>query len=159
MTWTLVFLASFIVMEFNAWFLHKYVMHGFLWVLHKDHHQPTGKVYQRNDFFALIFAVPSFLFILFDSIYSLPVLGAIGFGIMAYGIVYFTVHEVIIHRRWKLFHLRNNWYIEALNVAHKVHHAKLEKEASESFGMLWVSPKYFIQARARRKKTVPIEAR
>ena len=26
-------------MEFMAWFTHKYIMHGFLWVLHKDHHK------------------------------------------------------------------------------------------------------------------------
>ena len=25
-------------MEFVAWFAHKYIMHGFLWSLHKDHH-------------------------------------------------------------------------------------------------------------------------
>lgn len=151
MTWLGVFLLSFLVMEFNAWFLHKYVMHGFLWFLHEDHHQPTGKSYQKNDFFALIFAVPSFLFILFDSFFSIPVLGAIGYGVMAYGIVYFTVHEVIIHRRWKLFHVRNNWYVEALNVAHKVHHAKLGKEGGESFGMLLVAPKYFADALERRR--------
>ena len=27
-------------MEFMAWFTHKYVMHGFLWNLHFDHHKP-----------------------------------------------------------------------------------------------------------------------
>ena len=30
-------------MEFVAWFTHKYVMHGFLWFLHKDHHVKTSK--------------------------------------------------------------------------------------------------------------------
>ena len=24
-------------MEFVAWAVHKYIMHGFLWSLHKDH--------------------------------------------------------------------------------------------------------------------------
>lgn len=150
MSWLIVFSLSFLVMEWNAWFLHKYVMHGFLWSLHIDHHQPTGKAYQKNDFFAIFFAVPSFLFILFDSLYSIPTLGAIGYGVMAYGFVYFLVHEVIIHRRWKFFQIRNNWYIEALNVAHKKHHAHTGKEDGENFGMLWVTPKYFAEAISRR---------
>lgn len=39
--WILIFLATFCFMEFMAWFTHKYVMHGFLWSLHKDHHKKT----------------------------------------------------------------------------------------------------------------------
>lgn len=152
MLYASVFLMTFLVMEFNAWFLHKYVMHGFLWFLHKDHHQPTGKSYQLNDAFAIFFAVPSFLFILFDSLYHKPLLGAIGFGIMAYGIVYFIVHEVIIHRRWKFFNVRNNWYIEALNVAHKKHHAFKDKHDGLNFGMLVVNPIYFKEAIKRQQK-------
>ncbi len=31
----LVFITTALFMEFVAWALHKYVMHGFLWVLHK----------------------------------------------------------------------------------------------------------------------------
>ena len=46
-------------MEFVAWSAHKYVMHGFLWYLHEDHHILTGKIFQKNDAFALIFAIPS----------------------------------------------------------------------------------------------------
>ena len=34
-----VFFATFFFMEFMAWFSHKYIMHGFLWVLHADHHK------------------------------------------------------------------------------------------------------------------------
>lgn len=154
--WAIVFLMTFVGMEFAAWFLHKFVMHGFLWVLHRDHHQINSeKSYQLNDAFALFFAVPSFLSILFDSLWELPLLGAFGYGVMAYGIVYFTVHEVIIHRRWKLFALRNNWYIEALNVAHKIHHAKIDKEDGENFGMLAVPLKYYRQAISRHRTVKP----
>ena len=31
---------TFIVMEGVTWCTHKYVMHGFGWYLHEDHHQP-----------------------------------------------------------------------------------------------------------------------
>ncbi|KYG65705.1 hypothetical protein AZI86_01110 [Bdellovibrio bacteriovorus] len=152
-TYALIVIATFAVMEFNAWFLHKYVMHGFLWNLHYDHHNPDPtRSYQYNDFFALVFAVPSFLFILFDSIYDLPVLGAIGFGIMAYGAAYFFVHEIIIHRRWKFMTPKSNWYTRGLNSAHKIHHSKGHKEGCENFGMLIVPLKYF-NKRASLSKT------
>jgi len=51
--------AAFWAMEAVAWAAHKYVMHGIGWGLHRDHHQPTGRAFQRNDLFALIFAIPS----------------------------------------------------------------------------------------------------
>ena len=31
--WILIFLTTFCIMEFMAWFTHKYIMHGFLWKL------------------------------------------------------------------------------------------------------------------------------
>lgn len=36
-------LAAFLSMEAVAWFTHSYVMHGPLWVLHKDHHKYLRK--------------------------------------------------------------------------------------------------------------------
>jgi beta-carotene 3-hydroxylase len=143
-SWILVFLLSFGFMEWAAWFCHKYVMHGFLWSLHEDHHIITKeKVFQKNDAFALFFATPSFLTILFDHLYNIPLLGAVGFGIMAYGAAYFFVHEVIIHRRLKFIQVRNSAYVRALNAAHKVHHSIYTKEGSRNFGMLVVSREYF----------------
>jgi hypothetical protein len=46
-------------MEGITWLTHRYVMHGFLWYLHEDHHQPTGHFFEKNDAFFLIFAIPS----------------------------------------------------------------------------------------------------
>ncbi len=59
MLFVAVMLATFFIMEGITWLTHKYVMHGFLWVLHEDHHQPTGHVLEKNDAFFLIFAIPS----------------------------------------------------------------------------------------------------
>ena len=56
---------SFIGMECMAWFSHKYIMHGFLWKLHKDHHQKTNHWWELNDIFVIIFAIPSFVALLF----------------------------------------------------------------------------------------------
>ena len=51
-------------MEFMAWFSHKYIMHGFLWTLHKDHHNQNLKTswWERNDLFFVFYAVVSMLF-------------------------------------------------------------------------------------------------
>jgi beta-carotene 3-hydroxylase len=101
-TWLTIFFTTFLAMELVAWFLHKYVMHGFLWSVHEDHHDPHHKgTFQKNDSFALFFFFPSFFSLLFGAIYGQPLLQAFGYGIMAYGAAYFIVHEVIIHRRMK----------------------------------------------------------
>ncbi|MCO4755207.1 MAG: sterol desaturase family protein [Bacteriovoracaceae bacterium] len=151
--WVTTFIVTFCVMEFNAWFLHKYVMHGFLWVLHKDHHLPDKtRRWEYNDFFAFFFATPSFLLILSDHLWDLSTLGAIGFGIMAYGVAYFFVHEVLIHRRLKFLTGYNNWYVEAVNSAHKVHHSVKAKEGARNFGMLIVPLHYFKKALVKYKR-------
>ena len=152
MEWMIIFLVTFFIMEFNAWFLHKYVMHGFLWVLHEDHHVPNkNRWWELNDFFALFFAIPSFLLILSDHLWNLPLNGGIGFGIMAYGVAYFFVHEVMIHRRLKFIKGSTNWYSEAVNAAHKVHHSVRSKEGATNFGMLIVSMEYFKKAWKKHK--------
>ena len=48
--WIAVFLGTFFTMEFMAWATPKYVMHGFLWSLQKDHHpKDHDSWFERND--------------------------------------------------------------------------------------------------------------
>jgi len=134
---------TFFAMEFVAWFTHKYIMHGILWNVHLDHHQvDKNKKIQKNDYFFLIFALPSMLSIILGSINSNYFL-YIGIGIALYGFAYFIVHEIIIHQRIKIFRNTNSKYIRAIKRAHKIHHKNIEKEDGESFGMLIVPLKYF----------------
>ena len=77
-------------MEFMAWFTHKYIMHGFLWYLHKDHHKKDHDTwFERNDAFFIFYAIVSiscFLLWKYDIFWSgLP----IGLGILAYGFCLF----------------------------------------------------------------------
>tara|TARA_B100001029_G_C14792289_1_gene302503 strand:+ start:129 stop:524 length:396 start_codon:yes stop_codon:yes gene_type:complete len=130
-------------MEFVAWSVHKYIMHGFLWKLHKDHHQVNkDHVFQKNDSFFLIFAIPSILLI-FNGFNSGNFTLYIGIGIALYGLAYFVVHEIIIHQRIKILSRINNKYVRGIRMAHKVHHKNIHKEKGTSFGMLIVSLKYF----------------
>ena len=139
----LVTLATFVFMEFTAWFTHKFVMHGFLWNLHEDHHKGSPVFLEKNDAFFLIFAIPGWLFTMFGMMHSYDWKFFIGLGIILYGIAYFLVHDVIIHQRFKWFRNLQHPYVKTIRRAHKMHHKHLGKEHGESFGMLFVNPKYW----------------
>jgi len=55
----LIVIATVAAMEWVAWASHKYVMHGFGWAWHRDHHEPHDKLLERNDRFALVGAAMS----------------------------------------------------------------------------------------------------
>ncbi len=136
-------LLVFLLMEVVTWLTHKYIMHGFLWYLHEDHHQKGKGFFEKNDAFFLIFAIPSWLCIMLGSMHQNYISVSIGAGIAMYGAAYFIVHEVIIHQRFKWFSRSNNRYIKVIRWAHKMHHKHLDREEGESFGMLWVAKKYW----------------
>lgn len=142
--WIFIFLTTFGIMEFMAWFTHKYVMHGFLWNLHKDHHKKDhDSWFERNDAFFIFYAVVSMSFIMIAANTTFWYGWPIGLGILAYGIAYFFVHDIFIHQRFKMFRKANNWYARGVRRAHKIHHKHLGKEDGECFGMLFVPFKYF----------------
>lgn len=147
MIYILIALATFMVMEGITWLTHRFVMHGFLWWLHKDHHRKGPGFFEKNDAFFVIFAIPSWLCIMLGSMNQLYWVVSIGAGIAMYGLAYFLVHEIIIHQRFKLFTRSNNRYIKAIRRAHKMHHKHLDKEEGESFGMLLVAKKYWDKLR------------
>ncbi|MFY8067555.1 MAG: sterol desaturase family protein, partial [Flavobacterium sp.] len=135
----LVFFITFFIMEFMAWFTHKYVMHGFLWSLHADHHKKDhDSWFERNDAFFIFYAIVSITCFYTWSIGSFESGISIGLGILAYGITYFLVHDIFIHQRFKIFRNADNKYARAVRRAHKMHHKHIGKEHGECFGMLIV---------------------
>lgn len=144
----LITLGTFLAMEFVAWFAHKYVMHGFLWYLHKDHHQHEPGFWEKNDMFFLIFAIPSATcYIVGSAVAGMFPLFFVGIGISLYGLAYFFVHDIFIHQRFKIFTRTKNRYLKAIRKAHKVHHKHLGPEDGECFGMLVVPSKYIKEAK------------
>ena len=138
----LIIIGTFWTMEFIAWATHKYIMHGFLWKLHKDHHQVNkDKIFERNDAFFLIFAIPGATFMIIGSS-----LLYIGIGITLYGFAYFIVHEIFIHQRIKIFKRTKIKYFKAIRKAHKIHHKSQVKENGTCFGMLIIPIKYWEKA-------------
>ena len=149
MDWIYVLLifSTFFFMEFVAWFTHKYVMHGIGWYFHKDHHQHGPGIFEKNDVFFLVFAIPSMLLILFGVWAGNDWRLFMGIGIALYGACYFLVHEVFIHQRLPWLKRTDNVYLRAIRKAHKVHHKHLGKEDGECFGMLLVPMEYFRAAK------------
>ncbi|OCB77897.1 sterol desaturase family protein [Flavobacterium crassostreae] len=144
MLYFLIFLSVFLIMECVTWLTHKYIMHGLMWYFHADHHQPKyANVFERNDIFFVIFAIPSIVLFYYGVAGGINHLFFIGLGITAYGICYFLIHDVLIHQRFKWFKNTNNSYLKGLRKAHKVHHKHLGKEHGECFGMLFVPFKYY----------------
>lgn len=142
-----VFLLTFLIMEFMAWFSHKFIMHGFLWSLHADHHKKDhDSWFERNDAFFIFYAVVSMFFFYLWQNKILASGLAIGLGIFAYGLTYFFVHDIFIHQRFKLFRNANNKYARALRRAHKMHHKHVGKNQGECFGMLLFPFKHYKNA-------------
>lgn len=140
----LIVLGVFVIMEGLTWIIHKYVMHGFLWVLHRDHHDHSNDgPLERNDLFFLIFATPAIALVYFGAKESYNFLFYIGIGISIYGMAYFFVHDIFIHKRAKISRDTQNPYLLAIRRVHKQHHKHIGKEEGECFGFLWVPIKYF----------------
>lgn len=142
----LLIILAFLFMEFVAWSNHKYVMHGFLWSLHKDHHLTdiaSKPVLQKNDFFFIIYATPAIILIISGLVLSNPYLLAIGAGITLYGFTYFMIHDVIIHKRLPLFRNSSGRYIKAIINAHNAHHKPKNVTDFKNYGLLIFPKRYF----------------
>jgi beta-carotene 3-hydroxylase len=144
-------------MEVVAWLSHKYLMHGPLWSLHRDHHKKElNGLFEQNDFFFLIFAIPGIAALLLGIRNGYNYLFWIGIGICCYGLMYFLVHDIFIHQRAKIFRNTRSAYLKAIRRAHKMHHKHLDKDNGECFGMLWVPFKYYRKMKPKIKNEVTV---
>lgn len=137
---------TFFFMEGVAWFTHKYVMHGFLWCWHESHHKKHDHFFEKNDYFAIVFSVPSMTTIMLGvEVPWLWILKPIGFGILAYGVFYVVFHDIIVHRRIKIKFIARNKYLRRMIRAHQIHHRFTEKYGAEAFGFLYAPKKYEVE--------------
>lgn len=145
MTAILFIVVGFISMEAFSWWIHKYIMHGVLWKVHKTHHRHTEGYFELNDLFTLLFGSIAIVLII-RGIHSLDYRFWIGCGISAYGATYFILHDVLIHRRLKWLGRPGNKYLKAIAKAHRDHHKTKECDGAVSFGLLIVPKKYLREA-------------
>lgn len=128
--------ALVLIMEAVAWITHRYVMHGWLWSLHRSHHEPRTGAFERNDWFAVIFSLPSIALIYIGVNHWLPALAA-GVGIFLYGAIYFFFHDVLVHRRIDVGLRPKKGYLARVVQAHRLHHAVESKDGCVSFGFIF----------------------
>lgn len=149
MSVALTVIAAFFFMEFVAWSNHKYIMHGSLWVLHRDHHENLLKGirarFEKNDTFFVVYALPAMILIILGLSSGSPHMVAAGAGFTLYGIANFLVHDIIYHRRFNWFkgEVRNR-YLRAAVRAHDAHHKPENREDFKVFGLL-VFPSRFLK--------------
>jgi beta-carotene 3-hydroxylase len=151
----LIVLAAVLAMEWVAWASHKYVMHGFGWGWHRDHHEPHDNKLEKNDRFALVGAAIS---IAFFAIGSPLVMGEgawwpgtwIGLGVLIYGLIYTLVHDGLVHQRWFRYVPRGG-YAKRLVQAHNLHHATVSREGGVSFGFVFVRDPAALKAELKRQ--------
>jgi beta-carotene 3-hydroxylase len=130
-------LAAFAGMEVVAWWTHRYVMHGWLWSLHRSHHELREGVFELNDLFAVFFSLPSMALIYAGTWYWRPAL-YLGIGMTCYGAAYALFHDALVHRRFPSpIPLR---LMKTQVQAHRLHHAVATKYGCVSFGFLWAQP-------------------
>lgn len=136
----LIVFATLVAMEGVAWASHKYIMHGFGWAWHRDHHEPHDNVLEKNDLFAVFGAALSVAMFALGS----PLVRGqaawepatwIGLGVLGYGIVYTLIHDGLVHQRYFRW-VPWRGYAQRIVQAHKLHHAAIGKEGGVSFGFV-----------------------
>ena len=129
--------------EVVAWSMHKYVMHGFGWVLHHDHHVTSSRRLQKNDAYAVFFALCSFLLIFFGFKTGTIPMASAGLGVGLYGVGYAMFHEVMFHKRIRSIQLKpTHPYLRRIINAHRQHHRTVSRTGAISFSFLWAPKKY-----------------
>jgi beta-carotene 3-hydroxylase len=156
----LIVLASVLAMEVIAWSSHKYIMHGWGWGWHRDHHEPHDNTFEKNDLYGVVGAVMS---ISMFAVGSPLVLGEnawwpgsfIGLGILGYGIIYTLIHDGLVHQRYFKW-VPKKGYAKRLVQAHKLHHATVGKEGGVSFGFVFARDPVVLKAELRRQREAGI---
>lgn len=156
----LIVLATVVAMEGVAWASHKYVMHGFAWGWHRDHHEPHAKRFEKNDRFGLVGAALS---IALFAVGSPLILGAnawgpgtwLGLGVLLYGVIYTLIHDGLVHQRYFRW-VPKKGYAKRLVQAHKLHHATMSKEGGVSFGFVFARDPAKLKADLQRQREAGI---
>ncbi len=114
-----------VLMEFWAMLLHERLWHGVLWPAHRSHHVPSTGALEFNDLFALGHALAATGLVVAGVHWQLRVVAAVGFGMTAFGLSYFIVHDGLIHGRLPVGFLARFAWLRDICDAHRVHHERV----------------------------------
>lgn len=132
------FVATIAAMELVAYVTHRWVMHGPGWFLHASHHRARPGMFEANDLYALIFAIPSIVLLLGGVQLGWGDWATwVGAGIAGYGLIYFVFHDVIVHQRIAHRYVARSAYMKRIVQAHRLHHAVETRQGAVSFGFIY----------------------
>ena len=141
----LIVLVTTALMEAVAYGAHRWVMHGVGWSWHRDHHEPHNGWFERNDRYALVFALLAIGLLASD-------LGRtgrfwVGAGMTLYGLLYALMHDGLVHHRFPTGWIGRPAYLARVIQAHHLHHAVHARTGCVSFGFLYAPPIARLRAR------------
>ena len=155
----LLFLATIAVMEGWAYVMHRWVMHGPGWFLHRSHHRPRTGFWEANDWYFVIFAAPSIALMTAGGAGWLGEWALwVGAGIAGYGAIYLGFHDVIVHKRLSHRYVPRSTYMKRIVQAHRLHHAVETKAGTVSFGFLVAPKPEDLKAELNRRGNVGLRA-
>ena len=145
----LIVVVTVAAMEYAAYAIHRWVMHGDSgWGWHASHHEAHDDLLEKNDLYAVVFAGAAILLFWVGSVWWNPIWW-VGMGVSVYGLLYFIVHDGLVHQRWPFRHVPRKGYLQRLYQAHKLHHAVEGREGCVSFGFLYAPPVRDLKAQLR----------
>jgi len=100
LSWIVIAVLAFVVMEPVTAATHRWIMHGIGEFLHRSHHQQRSTRWEANDWYPVIFA--AVVNVALFAGFNLDGLGALipaAVGVTLYGAMYALVHDVYIHGR------------------------------------------------------------
>jgi len=144
-------LATVVLTELGAAWFHRRIMHGPGWKWHASHHEPHTGVVERNDLYALVFAAVA-MGLFWAGATIAPALWWVAVGLSVYGVIYFCVHDGLVHQRWPFRYVPRRGYLRRVYQAHRMHHAVQGRDGCVSFGFVLVEPVARLRARLRAQQ-------
>ena len=146
----IIVVATVAVMEGVAYAVHRWVMHGPLgWGWHQSHHDSDHEgPFEKNDLYAVVFSVLAIALFAVGSAWWAP-LWWVAVGMSVYGVIYFVVHDGLVHQRWPFRVVPKRGYLRRLYQAHRLHHAVEGRDDCVSFGFVYAPPVDDLKARLR----------
>ena len=133
-------LGALVAMEPISAGVHRFIGHGVAWKLHRSHHEaPIDRIVglEANDAIPAGSAVVTMaMFAIGRWVNGFAILQPLAIGMTMYGVAYFVVHDVYIHRRVALLP-RHVGLLEPFRLHHLGHH----RDGSGRWGIFWLRPR------------------
>ncbi len=112
--------------------IHRWFGHGPGWALHRSHHEDELVGFEANDVIPVVSALLTMLaFWVGVTVPGAGLAVPLALGATIYGMAYFVLHDLYIHRRLPLLPERVEW-LEPIRQAHLDHH----RTGTDNWGIL-----------------------